>query len=111
MPTDRRHVLNVAGFVSMLANVRAAWNVSAYSAPPFSAYIAGLDIGGDGTSSDLLPGTTVNAFNRGLGARDLARLVNAYNQYYAGRMTAGGQVAPYISLQPGYRLNDAFFSA
>ena len=43
--------------------------------------------------NDLLPGTTVNQFGRGLGKDDLARLVDAYNQQFAGRSTAGGDGA------------------
>ena len=35
----------------------------------------GIDFDGDGTTDDPLPGTTVNAFNRGMGRADLQRLV------------------------------------
>ena len=48
-------------------------NFSYSSAPPLSAYVGGIDFNGDGTKDDLLPGTTVNAFNRGMGRADLVR--------------------------------------
>jgi len=51
-------------------------NFSYFSAPPLSAYVGGIDFNGDGTQNDLLPGTTVNAINRGLGRQDLQRLVS-----------------------------------
>ena len=38
--------------------------------PPFSAYADWIDFNGDDTTGDLLPGTTVNASNRGMGSRN-----------------------------------------
>src|SRR2546427_1324337 len=71
LPTDIRHILNVSGFVDLPWRFQVSFSVSAYSTPPFSAYLGGTDFNGDGTMNDLLPGTTVNAFNRGLGKEDL----------------------------------------
>ena len=85
LPTDQRHVLNLSGFVELPWRLQLAVNVAAYSAPPFAPYIAGADFNGDGTINDLLPGTTIDQFGRGLGKEDLTRLVNAYNQQIAGR--------------------------
>jgi len=53
--------------------------------------VSGIDFNGDGTQNDLLPGTKVNQFNRGLDKEDLARLVQLYNQEFAGKLTASGQ--------------------
>ena len=58
LPTDQRHVLNLSGFVDLPWRFQVAFSVSAYSRPPFSAYVAGMDFNGDGTRNDLLPGTT-----------------------------------------------------
>ena len=69
--------------------LRAGFNFSYSSAPPFSAFVGGNDFNGDGTTDDLLPGTTVNAFNRGLGRADLERLVAQFNQTYAGKGRQG----------------------
>ena len=49
------------------------------SRPPVSVVLGGLDLNGDGTTGDLLPGTKVNQFNRGLGNR-LQRLVDVFNE-------------------------------
>jgi hypothetical protein len=45
---------------------RLGFNFSYASAPPFIAFVGPNDFNGDGTTNDLLPGTTVNAFNLGL---------------------------------------------
>ena len=71
------------------------------SRPPFSAFVSGADFNGDGTKSDLLPGTTVNQFGRELGKADLTRLVESYNQQH--------RAAP-ITLPDTYSFNDSFFT-
>jgi hypothetical protein len=84
--------------------------VSAASAAPVAPYVGGMDFNGDGTVNDLLPGTSVNQFGRDLGKNDLARLVDAYNQQYAGRRTAGGQNAPSLALPGDYSFGDSLFT-
>ena len=111
LPTDQRHVLNMSGFVELPWRVQAAFNMSAASRPPFSPYVANMDFNGDGTVNDLLPGTTVNQFNRDLGKDDLAQLVDRYNQQYAGKRTTGGQLATRLTLPDSYSLDDNFFTA
>lgn len=110
LPTDQRHVLDVSGFVELPWRFRLAVNVSSSSRPPFSPYIAAIDFNGDGTRDDLLPGTTVNQFARELDKDDLSRLVDAYNQEFAGKGTAGGQIAPPVTLPAGYSFGDSFFT-
>src|SRR5262249_5494915 len=66
LPTDLRHILNLSGFVELPWRFQVSFNVSAYSAPPFSAFVSGGDFNGDGTTNDLLPGTTVNQFHGGV---------------------------------------------
>lgn len=56
--------------------MQIAFSVSAYSQPPFAPYVSDIDFNGDGTRDDLLPGTRVNQFNRGLDEDDLVRLVD-----------------------------------
>src|SRR5205814_973095 len=51
LPTDQRHILNVSGFVNLPWQLQIGFSVSAYSRPPFSAYIAGFDFNGDGTTN------------------------------------------------------------
>ena len=110
LPTDLRHVLNLSGFVDLPRRFQVSFSVSAYSRPPFSVYVSGMDFNGDGTQNDLLPGTRVHQFNRGLGKDDLARLVERYNQEFAGKLTLGGQIAPRLTLPANYSFNDRFFT-
>jgi hypothetical protein len=72
--------------------------------------VSNVDFNGDGTTSDLLPETSVNQFNRGPGKNDLARLVERYNQEFAGNRTAGGQTASPLTLPADYAFNDGFFT-
>jgi hypothetical protein len=108
LPTDFRHVLNLAGTIALPFGVRLAANLSAHGRPPFSAYVAGMDFNGDGTNNDLLPGSRVNQFNRGLDTADLVRLVSDYNDTIAGTQTAGGQQAPVLTLPDHFAFNDNF---
>src|SRR2546425_73664 len=78
--------------------------------PPFSAYLGGLDMDGDGTADDLLPGTKVNQFNRGLGKDDLRRLVGEFNRTYAGGNDAHGNFIPAITLPSNFEFNDSFLT-
>jgi carboxypeptidase family protein len=110
MPTDLRHVLNVSGFLNLPWRLQAGFTVSAYSRPPFSAWI-GFDFNGDGTTNDLLPGTRVNQFGRGLGKADLVRLVARYNEEVAGKPLCCGQRLPRtLTLPPTYAFDDRFFT-
>ena len=54
-----------------------AVGIFASSAPPVAPYVQGMDLNGDGTVNDLLPGTSINQFGGDLGKDDLARLVQA----------------------------------
>jgi hypothetical protein len=88
--------------------LQLGFNFSYSSAPPFSAYVGGIDFNGDGTTGDLLPGTTVNAFNRGKGRADLERLVAQFNQTYAGTKDAQGTAIPPLTLPAHYSFGDNF---
>lgn len=103
---DLTHVLNVAAGWRLPLSLDLGLIFSYASAPPFSAFVGGADFNGDGTTGDLLPGTTVNAFNRGLGRKDLNRLVAAFNERLAGANDAQGATIPRVTLPAAYRLND-----
>jgi hypothetical protein len=109
LPSDRRHILNLSGFVDLPWRFQVAFSVSAYSRPPLTAFVSGVDFNGDGTVIDLLPGTRVNQFNRGLDKDDLARLVERYNQEFARRQMPIG-TAPPVALPADYAFNDNFFT-
>ncbi|MBA2301460.1 MAG: hypothetical protein H0W08_02355, partial [Acidobacteria bacterium] len=106
--TDFRHVLNLGGVVRLPSRVDLGFNFSYSSVPPFSAYVGGIDFNGDGTMGDLLPGTTVNAFNRGMGRSDLERLVATFNEVHAGTNDAQGAAIPRLRLPARYSFGDSF---
>jgi hypothetical protein len=110
MNTDQRHVLNVSGFVKLPRGFQLSTSITYYSQPPFAVFVSGIDFNGDGTRNDLLPGTKENQFNRGLGKDDLARLVDQFNQQFAGKRTTGGQVAPRLTLPASYSFDHNFFT-
>jgi len=110
LPTDLRHILNLSGFVDLPQRFQVSFGVSAYSRPPFSVYVSGIDFNGDGTQNDLLPGSRVNQFNRGLDKEDLRGLVERYNEEFAGKLIASGQIAPRVRLPANYSFNDSYFT-
>ena len=81
-------------------------NFSYSSTQPFSAYVGGMDFNGDGTQGDLLPGTTADAFNRGMEHTDLERLVNQFNSTYASARDAAGHSIPRLVLPAHYSFGD-----
>jgi carboxypeptidase family protein len=94
LPTDLTHILNVAGVTRLPDGFGLSFNFSYSSAAPFSAFLGGIDLNGDGTTNDLLPGTTVNAFNRSMGRADLGRLVAQFNQSFANAGSLQGLTLP-----------------
>ncbi len=111
-PLDRdvRHILNLSGVVQLPARFQAAFTLTYNSTPPFSAYLGGLDLNGDGTTSDLLPGTKIDQFNRGLDKADLLRLVTQFNAAYAGTHDAEGRPIRAITLPADFNFGDSFFT-
>ena len=111
-PLDRdvRHILNLSGLVQLPKRFRLGFFVTYNSKPPFSAFLGGLDLNGDGTFDDLLPGTKVNQFNRGLGKSDLRRLVDEFNRTYAGKQDAQGGDIPPITLPSKFEFGDSFLT-
>jgi hypothetical protein len=104
---DRTHILNVAAVVQLPHGFELGINGSYTSAPPLSAFVGGADFNGDGITGDLLPGTTVNAFGRGMGRADLERLVAQFNATYGGTKDAQGRAIPKGALPPAYSLGDS----
>jgi hypothetical protein len=110
LPTDVTHSVNIAGVIRLPRQFEASVNFAYTSVPPFSAYVGGIDLNGDGIKDDLLPGTTVNAFNRGMGRADLERLVAAFNQTHVGKTDAQGNSIPTLTLPNRYAFDDNFHS-
>ena len=70
--TDYHHVLNISSLVQLPKQFELGTFITYLSRSPFSVCLGGLDF--DGDMDDLLPGTKVNEFNRGLGKADLQHL-------------------------------------
>jgi hypothetical protein len=70
-PLDRdiRHILSFAGLAQLPKRFRMGLFVSYNSKPPFSAFLGGLVLNGDGTTDDLLPGTRVDELQSWVGKR------------------------------------------
>jgi len=102
---DFTHIVNLAGVVQLPQQVELGLNFSFASAPPFSPIVGAIDFNGDGTTGDLLPGTVLGQFNRGLGKSDLVLLVNQFNQTYAGTFDSHGRLIPRISVPASYALD------
>jgi hypothetical protein len=109
-PLDRdfRHILNLSGLTVLPKRFQLGLVLTYLSKPPFNAFLGGLDLNGDGTTGDLLPGTTVNEFNRGLGKEDLRLLVNQFNSIYAGKRDAKGAIIRPIVLPSQFAFGDSF---
>lgn len=107
---DFTHIMNLAGVKNLPRQLQLGLNFSYSSAPPFSPFVGGIDFNGDGTTGDLLPGTTVNTFNRGMGRADLNRLIAQFNQTYAGTVDAKGAPIPKLMLPDRYWFGDDFHS-
>ena len=110
LPTDFTHIVNLAAVVQLPGQFQLGLNFYYSSAPPFNAFVGGIDFNGDGTTGDLLPGTTLGEFNRGLGPTDLLRLVDQFNQTYAGTTDPHGRAIPPLTLTNHYALDDNFHS-
>src|SRR5262249_2558581 len=109
LPTDVTHSLNIAGVLRLPRQLEVSVNFAYTNTPPFSAYVGGIDLNGDGIKDDLLPGTTVNAFNRGMGRADLERLVAAFNRTRAGSKDQGNPI-PFLTLPDHYAFGANFHS-
>jgi hypothetical protein len=111
-PRDRdvRHILTLSGLAELPKRFQVGFFVTHNSKPPFSAVLGGVDLNGDGTYDDLLPGTRVNQFNRGLGKGDLRRLADQFNRTYAGKQDAQGGVIPPITLPSKFEFGDSFLT-
>ena len=106
LPNDYTNILNLAPVAQLPWRFELGLNFSYASAPPFSAFVGQNDFNGDGTVGDLLPGTTANAFNRGMGRADLERLVARFNDTYALTNDAHGLAIPRLTLPASYAFGD-----
>jgi hypothetical protein len=96
---DRRQQFSASLGLEMFKGFRIDTIAHLYSALPLSLnvplqgtgdiFISDFD--GDGTTGDLVPGSNVGAFMRGIGPHNINNLINTYNSKYSGQLTPAGQ--------------------
>jgi hypothetical protein len=110
-PSSPRHILNISAIVQIPGGVQVSLISSFNSRTPFQPVITGADFYGTGVDQFLLPGSGTNQFNFGLGKSDLTRLVDQYNQAYAGKKGPNpAQTFPRVTLPSNFELGDRFSS-
>jgi len=110
-PQGPRSILNVSGVVDLPWKFQVSFISSYTSRNPFQPVIPGVDLTGSGIDGFPLPGMGDNLFNRGLDKADLARLVNQYNQTYAGKKGPNpSQTFPSVTLPAAYDFGHNFNS-
>jgi hypothetical protein len=109
-PQGARHILNVSGLVDLPWGVQLGLISTSSTKGPVMANVTGVDLAGDGTTTEPLPGLSYNCLNRGCGPGDLAGAVASWNQTYAGKKDALGKTVPAVVLPQNYTLGDNFNS-
>lgn len=110
-PQGGRHSLNVSGIVEMPWGFQLGLISSMGTKGPLTPTVTGVDLDGDGTTSEPLPGLPWNCINRGCGKAQLEKAVADWNaKYPAGSKDARGQAIPQLSLPANYEFGDNFSS-
>jgi hypothetical protein len=90
--SDRRHRFVFSGTLDLPWRFQVSAISEATSRGPANLTGGNYDYNGDGTRGDRIPGTTQNQMYRGIWESDLGNIVAQFNQQYAGRKDAQGQV-------------------
>jgi hypothetical protein len=110
-PSSPRHILNVAAIVEAPLGIQVSLISSFASRQPFQPIITGTDFYGTGVDQFLLPGSGTNQFNFGLDNGDMVRLVDQYNQTYAGKTGPNpAQTFPRVTLPSNFDTGHVFNS-
>lgn len=116
-PQGSRHILNISGVVEMPFGFELGVISQIASVGPVMASIGNVDLDGDGSGSEPLPGVNYNCFNRGCGKSDLQNAVAAWNATYYPNGPNGtipkdarGQTIPFLTLPANYSFGDGFSS-
>ena len=81
-PQGGRHILNISGLVDLPWNIQIGFISAFGSRGALMPTVSGVDLDGDGTTTEVFPGLDFNCFNRGCDKDDLATGVAAWNQTY-----------------------------
>jgi len=109
-PQGGRNNLNISGIVDLPGKINLSFISAIGTRGPVMPSIPTIDLDGDGTSGEPLPGAKFNGFNRGLGKSDLERLVADFNSKFAGTRTTRNQTVPRLTLPANYEFGDNFYS-
>jgi len=109
-PQGARHILNVSGLVDLPWGFQLGVISSSSSRGPMTPSVSGVELTGDGTTSQPLPGLSFNCLNRGCGKSDLQSAVASWNQTFAGTKDALGKTIPAVILPSNFSLGDNFNS-
>jgi len=111
-PIGARHILNVSGLVDFGWGVQLGFISAFASRGPVTPTVNGVDLDGDGISTETLPGLKFNCFNRGCGKQDMRVAVLNWNTNVAtpGRRDAQNRVVPQLKLPDNFEFGDTFSS-
>ncbi len=110
-PQGARHILNVSALVELPLGLSLGFISASSSGSPVMPSVANVDLDGDGTTTEPIPGVAYNCFNRGCGKSDLDRAVQAWNSTYSGNPSdARGASIPQLRLPTNYQFGDSFHS-
>lgn len=108
---DSRHLFTFSGVIELPAGFQASLIAIYSSRGPFNARIpSNIDLNGDGTNGDTLPGLKINSLSRGTSKEELFGLVNQFNATFAGRPDAKGTTVPFLVLPTKFDFGDNFQS-
>lgn len=135
---DRTSQLSFGGSLDLPGALRASFTSHIYSPLPATLTVPPVgtggeifqtDLTGDGTTGDVLPGTNIGSFGRGISAGNINNYINSYNSQYGGKLTPAGQalvnaglftqaqlvalggVAPTLALAPSGQVNMSWLLA
>jgi hypothetical protein len=118
-PQLARHSLTFSGIVDLPWGFQIGLISSHGSKGPLMPRVNNVDLTGDGTTSEPLPGLSFNCINRGCGKDELAAAVASWNSTYAGKCdariapaacTAAATKIPALVLPSNYSFGRAFNS-
>jgi hypothetical protein len=109
---EPRHVFAFSGILDLPWGFQTSLIAVYSSKAPFNARVpSNIDLNGDGTTNDLLPGLGINSLGRSVGRSELFQLVNDFNARFAGRVDATGvNTVPFLVLPARFDFGDNFQS-